>query len=578
MEMMADCAFALCALLTGGAYLRQRRRCAQLVQLLAVASEAQRTQDSLLMQRSQLDTIKDEFISTVSHELRTPLTSIRGALGLLSAGLMGSVDTKAGNLLRIAVANTDRLIRLINDILDLERMQSGRAPLYIRRCSLGELAQQALDTMTGMAETADVCLELVVTGNTVCGTESDMLPDLFFDGDPDRILQVLTNLLSNAIKFSPPLSIVRMEIAVNDPGTLELRVRDQGRGIPADKLDTIFDRFGQVEASDARQKGGTGLGLAICRSIVQQHDGTIWAESNVARNLGPGACLVLSIPRLTRGAPVSAFDLTLLPPVKAATILLCDDDLNTRTVVGEHLRRRGYIVIEAASGSQIIERASRSHISAIVLDLDMPGLNGWETLQQLKSVSITSSIPVVILSELAPMRRAGELLGDVKPEGWVTKPFNENVLLAEISRVLNTGEGPAHLLLVEDDHDLADVIIAGFTHAKVRVDHACTSSEAVLHCRLSRPDLLILDLALPDSDGFSLVDWLRQQPDLSSLPLVVYSGREVSDTEMSRLRLGPTQFLTKAKVQPEQVEELVFKMVETLRTPNTSTHLASTAP
>ena len=261
-------------------YLLARRTIDQLRAQLTAAREAQQTQTSLLLQRSELDGIKDEFISTVSHELRTPLTSIRGALGLLSAGLLGAVEPKAQNLLRIAVTNTDRLIRLINDILDLERMESGRAPLHIRRCSLRELVLQSLETMQAMGDTAGVKLEPVLMSS----------PDtIFFDGDPDRILQVLTNLLSNAIKFSPKESLVRVIFEGNGQ-TVRLRVSDQGRGIPTNKLDTIFDRFQQVEASDARQKGGTGLGLAICRTIINQHGGRIWALANE----GGGASLCWS--------------------------------------------------------------------------------------------------------------------------------------------------------------------------------------------------------------------------------------------------------------------------------------------
>jgi DNA-binding response OmpR family regulator len=148
----------------------------------------------------------------------------------------------------------------------------------------------------------------------------------------------------------------------------------------------------------------------------------------------------------------------------------------------------------------------------------------------------------------------------------VQKPFNEHLLLAELSRVLHSGTGPAHVLLVEDDVDLAQVVIAAFEQANVRIDHARTRQSAMEHCQIARPDLLILDLTLPDGNGFMLVDWLRQQPDLSSLPLVVYSGREVTDSEKPQLQLGPTQFLTKAKVQPHEVEELVLNIVQGLRT------------
>nr|WP_232298790.1 response regulator [Granulicella tundricola] len=547
----------------GVTLLRAKREINRLRSELQEASEQQRSKDSLLTQRSELDTIKDEFISTVSHELRTPLTSIRGALGLLSAGMMGEVDAKAQNLLRIAVTNTDRLIRLINDILDLERMESGRAPLHVRRCSLRDLVQQSVETMTPMAQTAQVELTLALLSPP---------EGMYFDGDPDRILQILTNLLSNAIKFSPAQSIVTIQVEA-DLDSVLVRVADQGRGIPLEKLDTIFDRFQQVEASDARQKGGTGLGLAICRTIVLQHNGSIWAESNESHQRGPGATLLVSLPRTSRAQDGAAtprqITTSSLPPSGDGMIILCDDDAHIRAIVGEHLSQQGYSVLEADCGEKAIELAAANDVSAILLDLNMPGMSGWETLQRLKHSPATANVPVVILSVLSSgSSPAGGHKVSAAAQGWVQKPFNEHILLAELSRVLHTGEGPAHVLLVEDDLDLAAVVIAGFEEANVRVDHASTRQQAMEHCQLSRPDLLILDLHLPDGSGFSLVDWLRQQPELRSLPLVVYSGQEVSEGEMSQLRLGPTQFLTKAKIQPKEVEQLVLSIVQRLRVPD----------
>ncbi len=528
---------------------RSRRSCSALALQLAKAHERQNENQKQLTQRSHLDTLKDEFISTVSHELRTPLTSIRGSLGLLSSGIMGDLDPKAQNLLRIAVTNTDRLIRLINDILDLERMESGRAPLQIRRCSLRDLVQQAADTMAGMAQQATVRIVLEVP-------PADTSPEaLYFDGDSDRILQVLTNLLSNAIKFSPSASTIRVHVEATSDSIL-LKVSDEGRGIPADKLDSIFDRFQQVEPSDARQKGGTGLGLAITRSIVQQHSGSIWAQ----RNLGAGSTLYVMLPRTPRASDAVTPALAL--PRGEGSILVCDDDPSIRTIVKEHLTRQGYTVIEACSGEEAIFLASESPVEAILLDLYMPGLSGWETLQRLRDNPGTSLIPVVILSVLSPVLRS-QLTGEA--QGWVQKPFNENLLFAELGRVLRRGEGPAQVLLVEDDEDLASVVIASFGEADVTVEHASTRRQAIRRCLTRRPDLLILDLTLPDGDGFSFVEWLREQPSLRTLPLVVYSGREISDHEMTKLRLGPTEFLTKAKVQPKQVEELVISMVHRLR-------------
>jgi signal transduction histidine kinase/DNA-binding response OmpR family regulator len=531
------------------ALLRAQRTTRELAEQLIQAREQHHQHTLQLSHRSELDTLKDEFISTVSHELRTPLTSIRGALGLLSSGIIGDVDAKALNLLRIAVTNTDRLIRLINDILDLERMESGRAPLQIRRCSLRDLAQQAIDTMTAMADANTV--HLALEPSTMAQAAY-----LFFDGDSDRILQVVTNLLSNAIKFSPAASTVHVYTEATSDSIL-LKVVDEGRGIPTDKLDSIFDRFQQIEPADARQKGGTGLGLAICRSIVQQHSGSIWAQ----RNLGPGSTLYVMLPRTSRATdvilPVS------LPPRGEGAILICDDDASIRTVVSEHLTRQGYTVIEAASGEQALILAAEHHVEAILLDLYMPGLSGWETLQHLRNNLATANIPVVILSVLSSTLRP-QLTGDA--QGWVQKPFNENLLFAELGRVLHHGDGPAYVLLVEDDEDLASVLTASFQDAAVHIDHSATRQQAIRQCITRPPDLLILDLTLPDGDGFSLVEWLRQQPTLRTLPLVVYSGREISETEMAKLRLGPTEFLTKAKVQPHEVEELVLSMVRRIRT------------
>ncbi len=219
-------------------------------------------------QRHALDRLKSEFISTVSHELRTPVTAIRGALGLVSADRTGQVDEKTANLIRIARSNSERLVKLVNDILDLDRLGSGRERMMMRPVLLADIIRQAVDNMSPVADAAGV--KLIYNPLKVEVT-----------GDQDRLLQVVTNLVSNAVKFSPRSCTVSVLLNPGTDGVL-LSVVDSGRGIPSDKLETIFDRFQQVDASDARQKGGTGLGLAICKAIVEQHAGRIWAERNPA--------------------------------------------------------------------------------------------------------------------------------------------------------------------------------------------------------------------------------------------------------------------------------------------------------
>lgn len=230
--------------------------------------------------RRAVEQMKNEFISIVSHELRTPLTSIRGSLGLLASGLLLKFPEKADKMLKIAVENTDRLVRLINDILDIERLESGKVTVEQNELDLAELMKSASDTMRAMASDNNVTLEAELLSETVWA-------------DSDRILQVLTNLLSNAIKFSEDGEVVKLFAETQDEDWVLVCVEDSGRGIPEDKMSKIFERFGQVDASDSREKGGTGLGLPICKTIVEQHGGKIWVEST----LGEGSKFLFTLPR-----------------------------------------------------------------------------------------------------------------------------------------------------------------------------------------------------------------------------------------------------------------------------------------
>ncbi len=217
-------------------------------------------------ERRALDRMKDEFISTVSHELRTPLTSLRGALGLLAGGALANRPEKTQQMLEIAISNSDRLVRLVNDILDLERISSGKTELHSTMVSAEDLLRRAAGVQQSRTPRPNIRIFFAAHGVNVWA-------------DPDRILQTLNNLLSNAIKFSPAGSEIHLTARNLDDSEAIIEVRDQGRGIPPDKLEHIFDRFQQGDASDSRAMGGTGLGLAICRSIVNQHGGRIWATS-----------------------------------------------------------------------------------------------------------------------------------------------------------------------------------------------------------------------------------------------------------------------------------------------------------
>jgi PAS domain S-box-containing protein len=486
-----------------------------------------------ISERRAVERAKDEFVSVVSHELRTPLTSIHGALGLLRAGLFGELTERGQRMVDIAVDNTDRLVRLINDILDIERLDSGKVTLNRERCDAAPLVARSVESMQALAAEAGVRLETDVGPATLWA-------------DPDRIEQTMTNLLSNAIKFSQGGSTVWVQ-ARPDDGELVVRVRDEGRGIPADQLESIFGRFQQVDASDARAKGGTGLGLAICRTIVEQHGGRIWADSE----LGGGATFTFTLP--------------LVPPADGAalrgqTVLVCDDDPAVREIVVAVLESHGYHGVEVASGSELVDAAVSYRPAAILLDLLMPGVDGWEAAAALAERPDTRDIPVLILSVLN--REAAEGPGDIA--GWLDKPIDAHALVTAVHRAVGHAAAGPQLLLVEDDEDLAAVLVERFRRLGVEVHHASTARRALdLSARLV-PDLLVLDLLLPDRDGYAVVAELRRDDRLRGVPLVVYTACDLSQAERARLRLGETEFFTKSRVSPEAFERHVVGLLDHL--------------
>ncbi|MBD3884654.1 PAS domain S-box protein [Phormidium tenue FACHB-886] len=521
-----------------------------------------------ISERREVERLKDEFISVVSHELRTPLTSISAALDLLAEGVLQNQPEEAQQMLSIAANNTDRLVRLINDILDIERIESGKVVMTKQVCNAAELMNQSIEAIQDIAERSEISLSV-----------SPLSVQLW--ADPDRIIQVLTNLLSNAIKFSPSGSTIQLSAELVRSEELEadgiknpenqqsthillFKVADQGRGIPSDKLESIFERFQQVDASDSRRKGGTGLGLAICRSLLQQHEGQIWVEST----LGVGSTFYFTLPLLNalENAPLPILDSELLndsaldlePEARSSLILTCDDDASIRQVVRAMLERQGYQVLAVASGQEAIEQAVAHHPDAILLNLMMPSMNGWETLAVLKQHPETQTIPVIILSGLLPDAREAPYAGI---SNWVVKPPEPKVLRQALERALDNHNQPLKVLLIEDDIDLAQVLTALISRHQIETFHAQTGRDAIQLSQQVIPDLLVLDLGLPADDGFAVVDWLRQHNKLCRVPLVIYTARDLNDHERERLRLGQTLFLTKGRITPQEFEQLVINLL-----------------
>jgi CheY-like chemotaxis protein len=244
--------------------------------------------------------------------------------------------------------------------------------------------------------------------------------------------------------------------------------------------------------------------------------------------------------------------------VSSTSVLVCDENPETRGALAESLRQNGYSVLEATSGDEAVTVARQTPVQAILLDMSLPSLRGWETLHLLRDDLKTAYIPVVVLSAFGALNDPEV---EKAADAWLEQPLETESMLAALSRVLQVERQPSRVLLVEDDADLAKVILATFERAGIQVHHAPTQRKAMELCVSSRPDLLILDISLPDGDGFGLVDWLRQQQEMKQLPLVVYSAQDLNEGERKKLQLGHTEFLTKARVQPQDVETLVLSML-----------------
>ncbi|WP_235526301.1 response regulator [Nostoc piscinale] len=495
-------------------------------------------------ERKQVERMKDEFVSVVSHELRTPLTSIHGSLGMLTSGLLKADSEPGKRLLQIAIDSSDRLVRLINDILDIERIESGKVKMAREICNLDELIQSAVNTIQPLANKQGVKLGI-----------SSLSVMLW--ADPDRIVQTLTNLLSNAIKFSMSGATVWLEIQQQQNEVL-LSIKDTGRGIPEDKLESIFERFQQVDSSDSRNHDGTGLGLAICKSIVQQHGGRIWVEST----LGEGSTFYFTLPIYQ--APqipetTQSNHHCPLPIAYSPLVLVCDDDPDISNELQTLLQKGGYRVVTVATGKEAIATASSQQPDVILLDLLMPEMNGWQTMAILKERTDTQHIPIVICSVYQSDTNNKPITDFVD---WVSKPVQKSYLLQSLKQVVAKPSKRARILIVEDDNDLAQLLITLFERHDIETCLAQTGREAIHLSQELHPDLLILDLILPESDGFMVIDWLRQHNHLCTMPVVVYSAKDLDESERQRLKLGYTEFLTKGRVTTQEFEQRVMDLLQ----------------
>lgn len=454
-----------------------------------------------ITERKRIEKLQSEFVSTVSHELRTPLTSIRGALGLVAGGRVGKMSEEASEMINIALNNSDRLVRLINDMLDVEKIQSGKLDFEIRQLDLGEALREAVEANRGFA----------LEHHTSIVLESD-LESIQVCADADRLAQVFANLLSNAAKFSPEGEAIRVSLQVK-ANRVRIDVRDRGPGIPEDFKERLFERFTQADASDSRRNAGTGLGLSITKAIVERMGGTIGYEPAE----GGGSQFYFDLP-IAQPVPRNV-------PIGVPRILVCEDEPGIALILKKMLCMEGYAADVAPDIATATALLSEREYAAVTLDLRLGDEDGLDLLEDIRKAA--GRIPVVVVSAIADEMSRKLNGGAMCVVDWITKPIDETRLLDSI-RSATQAAGKHRVLHVEDDADLSHMVGALLSDVGP-LTNARTLREARERLEQESYDLVLLDMSLPDGDGTELL------PFVGHTPVIVFSAGEAEPAASERI-------------------------------------------
>jgi signal transduction histidine kinase/DNA-binding response OmpR family regulator len=495
---------------------------------------------------------KSDFLAAMSHELRTPLHAIIGFSELLlTSPTLAAADASDGatppgdpNVREFAghIHGAGlHLLELINDVLDLAKVEAGRLDLQLQAFDIGGLVHRTAKTMRPIAARKRITLDIP----DAVGIE--------VEADASRVRQIVFNLLSNAIKFTPAGGHVEVTLTESG-GEVTLVVQDSGPGIPAEDQARIFEPFEQSLRPETPRQEGTGLGLALTRQLVEGHGGRIEVHSEIGR----GSRFTVHLPRATgRAIGVEAPETPLgdaeIPDDGRVLVLIVEDDPRARDLLAIHLRDAGYGVITATTGTEALAQARRMRPAAVILDVILPELDGWEVLRELKADAATVDIPVVITS-VVEEAGVGFALGAVD---YLVKPVRRDELLAELRRlaVIN-GAPPAGVtvLAIDDDHDTLQLYRHELEPAGFKVLTADGGELGLRMARQHAPAAILLDLVMPDLDGFAVAAELQRDPKTRDTPIVVLTSHDVTTEEKARLNGAVREVLYKG---PDAAEALL---------------------
>ncbi|WP_242140312.1 ATP-binding protein [Sphingomonas sp. TREG-RG-20F-R18-01] len=452
-------------------------------------------------ERRRVERLKDALMSTVSHELRTPLTSVVGALGLLRAGSAGPLPDQATRLIEIAENNSRRLIRLINDMLDIDRIQSGMLHLARMPIDLADVVDRAAVGSQGLG-----VAESVHIASTLPNGEVPVL------GDPDRLLQVITNLVSNAVRASPTGGVVRIGLTRSEAGGKAIvTVDDEGPGVPSAFRTRIFGRF---ERADGEQGVGTGLGLAISREIIARHDGRIWFEDRP----GGGSRFAFALDLQRKAVP-------LVEPSPAPCVLICEDDVDMACALETMVADLGYRAERVGTVEAARAALARRGFAALLLDVERADESGWALVEGLRAADGAAVPPIIVVAARDPEALADPIADELLD--WLVKPVDPQRLGRAIETATRRSGGTrATILHVDDDPDVLSVAETAL-HRDARILKATDLATARALLETERPDIAILDLHLPEGSGLQLLPMLIDADGLA-IPTIIFSAHEIA--------------------------------------------------
>jgi adenylate cyclase len=508
-------------------------------------TERKHYEEALTTARDQAEAMsltKSAFVTSMSHELRTPLNAIIGLTEMMVSNAPRFGTEKAAEPLRRVHRAGTHLLGLINQVLDLSKIEAGKLELSPETVNLAPLLEDVIGTARQLAEQNKN--RLVVESSENLGT---------LTVDPMRLRQILLNLLSNACKFTKQGEVkLRVKKVVDGRNWIEVAVADTGIGMTPEQQAKLFEEFTQADSSTARQYGGTGLGLAITRKLARMMGGDVTVTSEP----GKGSVFTVRLPGSADSQARSATGSDGRRSPTADRVLVIDDDATARELIADHLKAEGFSVVTAAGGVQGLKLAKELRPTAITLDVMMPDLDGWSVLAALRKDPELAEIPVIMITIVDEHRR-GIALGAA---GYLTKPVDRERLHRLVSR-FRAPMPPTRVLLVEDDAVQRERMREWLEGPQWTVREAENGREALKRIQESKPDVILLDLMMPEMDGFAVVAALQKEAAWRDIPVIVITARDLDAKDRARLNSGVQSVLVKERFRPADLVERIRRLV-----------------